>query len=267
MTILGYLSYLIKKTNGNLDSETLWLLGRYVADGWFCDKRKKDCPSHTKYTCISIGNAKIQEFENHIKTYKYSTDTRIGCTTYKFGVDFTDIIIKYGFNKGAINKNIPMAILQLPKQKLKTFLDGYMSGDGCNIKNTDIYQATTVSRELAESLVLAIQKVYRVGCRIYHTKRSKKYIIENRIVNQSDTYMIRYNLGLKHPSYLIENGCIWYPIKKNNRYKKNKKQYIILLFKIITHIPQTIVMYSIVKIFLWQGNKLAEIKTVAQEVV
>ena len=113
-----------------------------------------------------------------------------------------------------MNKTIPLEILQLPKHKLKIFLDGYMSGDGCNIKHTSIYQATTISRELAESLVLVIQKVYNVGCRIYYTKRPKKCIIEGREVNQNDTYMVRFNLNLKKPLYLVDNNCIWYPIKK-----------------------------------------------------
>ena len=120
----------------------------------------------------------------------------------------------YGFNKGALNKNIPLGILQLPKHKLKVFLDGYMSGDGCNIKHSSIYQATTISRELAESLVLAVQKVYGIGCRIYYTKRPKTTIIEDREVNQSDTYMIRFDINPKNPRYLVDDGCVWYPIKK-----------------------------------------------------
>ena len=205
-----------KETEFNtLSNETLWLLGRYVADGCYYDKPRKDRPSSTKYTTISVGNNKIQDFENHVKTYKYYIDdSRKGCKNYRFGVELTNIIINYGFNKGSINKNIPFKILQLPKDKLKIFLDGYMSGDGCKIKNTSIYQATTISRELAESLVLAIQKVYHIGCRIYHTKRPKKYMIENRTVNQNDTYMIRFDLNPKKSLYLIDTNCIWYPIKK-----------------------------------------------------
>ena len=199
----------------NLDDETLWLLGRYVADGCYYNKPREDRPSNIKYTSIYVGNNKKLDFENHIKSYKYNNvDERNGCTSYRFGVDFTNIVIKYNVGSGAINKKIPMEILQLSKQKLHIFLDGYMSGDGCNIKNTTIYQATTISRELAESLLLAIQKVYNIGCRIYYTKRPKKYIIENRVVNQNDTYMVRFDLKPKRPLYKVENNCIWYPIKK-----------------------------------------------------
>ena len=129
------------------------------------------------------------------------------------------------FGIGAINKIIPQEILQLPKEKLKVFLDGYMSGDGCNIKDSTIYQATTISRSLAESLVLAIQKVYRVGCRIYFTERPKKCIIKGREVNQNDTYMVRFDLSPQKPRYVVDTNCIWYPIKKIIDLKEERTIY------------------------------------------
>lgn len=129
------------------------------------------------------------------------------------------------FGIGAINKVIPQEILQLPKEKLKIFLDGYMSGDGCNIKDSTIYQATTISRSLAESLVLAIQKVYRVGCRIYLTERPKKHIIEGREVNQNNTYMVRFDLSPQKPRYVVDTNCIWYPIKKIIDLKEERTIY------------------------------------------
>ena len=198
-----------------MSDETLWLLGRYVADGWYRNSPRKDRPSNHKCTYFAVGTKKIQDFEKHIKTYEYSIcDITTGCRKYKFGVGFTNIVINSGFNKGALNKNIPLGILQLPKHKLKVFLDGYMSGDGYNPKNSSTYVATTVSRELAESLVLAIQKVYNVGCEIHFLKRPKKHNIEGRLVNQNGVYTIKFNLTPKKSSYLVDKTCIWYPIKK-----------------------------------------------------
>lgn len=210
----------------NLDDETLWLLGRYVADGYYYNKPRKDRPSNLRYTNICVGNTKRKDFENHIKSYSFKLDDNYkGCAKYRFGVKLTDLILKIDFGKGALNKRIPMKILQLPRNKLKIFLDGYMAGDGSQYKTTSKYQAATVSRELAESLVLVVQKVYNVGCAIYHIKRPRKHMIENRVVNQNDTYMIRYNLASTRKHYIVDNNCIWYPIKKITNMNKQETIY------------------------------------------
>ena len=209
----------IESDYSKLDEETLWLLGRYVADGHI-DTITNKC------VILSIGKDKKSHFEN-IKTYHKTYLHTKSCyrVVFNSSSNIYKIISGGVFGISALNKKIPIEILQLPQEKLKIFLEGYMSGDGCNIKKTSVYQATTISRELAESLVLAIQKVYRVGCRIYYTKRPKKYIIEERVVNQNDTYMIRFDLNPRLPRYLVEDNCIWYPIKKIIDTKHTKTIY------------------------------------------
>jgi DNA (cytosine-5)-methyltransferase 3A len=71
-----------------------------------------------------------------------------------------------------------------------------MDGDGHIRKSktpkVNIYKRnTTVSEKLALTLSLAIQKCYN-GVSICHTPRKNKKIIENRIVNQKDTYEVTY---------------------------------------------------------------------------
>lgn len=209
----------IESDYSKLDEETLWLLGRYVADGHI-DTITNKC------VILSIGKDKKSHFEN-IKTYHKTYLHTKSCyrVVFNSSSNIYKIISGGVFGISALNKKIPIEILQLPQEKLKIFLEGYMSGDGCNIKKTSVYQATTISRELAESLVLAIQKVYKVGCRIYYTKRPKKYIIEERVVNQNDTYMIRFDLNPRLPRYLVEDNCIWYPIKKIIDTKHTKTIY------------------------------------------
>ena len=209
----------IKNDFYELDDEILWLLGRYVADGHIDTKTNK-C------VILSIGKDKIKDFAQ-IKTEYKQYLHHPSC--YRIIFNASSILYKLVssglFGTSALYKTIPLEILLLPKHKLKIFLDGYMSGDGCKIKNTTTYQATTISRELAESLVLAVQKVYKIGCRIYYTERPKKHNIEGRIVNQHDTYMIRFDLKPKKPLYLIDNNCIWYPIKNIKNINKQEIIY------------------------------------------
>ena len=194
-----------------ISDELLWLAGRYVADGHISEG-----------IVLSIGKSKIDDFKDvklHYRKYKNTQS----CYRIVFNKtsELYDIITRYNFGNHAINKTIPIEFLELPKEKLKVFLDGYMRGDGCTINENKISQATTMSRSLAETLVLAVQKVYNTGCRIYFTSRPDKYIIENREVNQHDTYMIRFMNYCEKQSYFVDEECIWYPIKKIEEYGKS----------------------------------------------
>lgn len=187
-----------------ISDELLWLLGRFVADGVISDSE----------VILSIGMDKISDFDRisiYHRIYKHTKS----CYRVVFNKtsELYHFVSKYNFGKGAINKNIPVEILELPKEKLKIFLDGYWSGDGCSIKDTVIRQATTISRKLALMLVLAVQKVYSTGCKVYFDKRPDRCEIEGCIVNQNDTYMVRFLTENLKSSFFVENDFVWYPIK------------------------------------------------------
>ena len=126
-------------------------------------------------------------------------------------MDLVNFIIDNGFGTKAETKTIPKFILDLPIDKLHSFINGYMSGDGCEIDGK--YQATTISKELAMSLCLAVEKVFRVGCRIYYDERPEYHEIQGRIVNQKDTYMIRFMKESQKQAWFIEDDIVWYPVK------------------------------------------------------
>lgn len=199
-----------------ISDELLWLLGRYVADGVI---------SNSEIT-LSIGMDKISDFDKisiYHRTYKHTKS----CYRVVFNKtsELYHFASKYNLGKGAINKNIPVEILELPKGKLKIFLDGYWSGDGCSIKDTVIRQATTISKKLALMLVLAVQKVYSTGCKIYFDKRPDKYEIEGRIVNQNDTYMVRFLTKNLKSSFFVEDDFVWYPIRSIKKEELKKVIY------------------------------------------
>ena len=199
-----------------ISDELLWLLGRYVADGVI---------SNSEIT-LSIGMDKISDFDKisiYHRTYKHTKS----CYRVVFNKtsELHHFVSKYNLGKGAINKNIPVEILELPKGKLKIFLDGYWSGDGCSIKDTVIRQATTISKKLALMLVLAVQKVYSTGCKIYFDKRPDKYEIEGRIVNQNDTYMVRFLTKNLKSSFFVEDDFVWYPIRNIKKEELKKVIY------------------------------------------
>lgn len=199
----------------NLSDEDCWILGRYIADGHIRKEKRNERENSYYYQCIlSIGNDKVEKLKNIVKTRHYSCYKHTESThrVVFSSMELVNFIIEHNFGIGAENKYIPNFILNLPVNKLRWFLNGYMDGDGCEING--VYQATTISKQLAMSLSLVVQKVYRVGCCIYHYKRPDTYVIEGRAVKQKDTYMIRFRTNDYKHSWFIESDIIWYPIKE-----------------------------------------------------
>ena len=198
----------------NLSNEDCWILGRYVADGHVRKDKRKDRVESYQYQCIlSIGNNKVDELKKNVKNRHYSCYPH-GDSVHRVvfsSMDLVNFIIDNGFGTKAETKTIPKFILDLPIDKLRSFIDGYMSGDGCEIDGK--YQATTISKELAMSLCLAVEKVFRVGCRIYYDERPEHYEIQGRVVNQKDTYMIRFMKESQKQAWFIEDDIVWYPVK------------------------------------------------------
>jgi site-specific DNA-cytosine methylase/intein/homing endonuclease len=218
-----------EKNPFNLDEEECWLLGRYIADGHIRhDKRKNRINSYQYGVVYSIGNKKIDDFKNHLNKYHASIYPHTN-SCYRAVINsqkLVEFIEKMNFGKRALNKDIPMFVLNLPKILAKCFLDGYMSGDGCFINNS--YKATSISQNLIMKLQLLIAKVYGTSSNINFTIRNKTCVIEGRKVNQHNTYQIQFNKEVKkqNNSYVdLENNIVWYPIKEIEKLDKFETVY------------------------------------------
>lgn len=199
----------------NITEDEAFILGRYIADG----HTRKDYrisenrPNHRQWQLIlSIGKNKIDDFNSKCKI-KHSCYSHTQ-STYRC-VFSNKRLVELAENHcgvGAINKYISQTLLNLPINILNELINGYMSGDG-SIKD-DVYKASTISRELAMSLCLAVAKVYKVNTNIIFTKRPNKCIIEGRVVNQNDTYTIEFRKEWKKQSNAkLINDIIWLPLK------------------------------------------------------
>lgn len=182
-----------------------WLIGRYIAAGWFrnnggiiigCGKKKF---VEMKEKCDSIGlNYNILEERTVIKFY--------------YQLKELELFVQ-SFGKYAYGKKIPSFVMDLPVDLLNSFLNGYMSGDGCFTNGR--FKATSVSRELIYGLAQCIAKVYKQPYSIYKTERPKTTVIEGRTVNQKDTYELCFKKE-KRPQdkAFYEDGFIWFPVTK-----------------------------------------------------
>ena len=204
----------------NFTENELWLIGRYVADGYLRDYQRKDKNSRAKGIIFCIGNSKKAEFEKHLN--KKPAEELKGCCKYYY---YDEKLFKAcsDCGRGAENKIVPFYILNLPGKLLKCFLDGYMSGDGCFTNG--YYKISTVSRRLVLSLAQVINKVYNVPYSIYHTPKAGKHIIEGREVSQHDVYELRFDVTAhKQDHGKVIDGDLWMPVK--NIAKTDKKETV-----------------------------------------
>ena len=209
----------IEENKYNLTDEEVWLIGRYVADGYLQNyKRKGRINSYAQRTVFCIGKAKEEIFKNHINNIKmYISHERTAVKFITLDKRLYSLCEKCG--RHAESKTIPDFIKYLPKDKLEIFLDGYMSGDGCYYKNADFYRATSVSKTLIFDLAECINKLYETTYSIFFTKRPKTTKIEERVVNQKDTWTIQFKKDTrKQDNGRFVDNMLWMPVKEIKHY-------------------------------------------------
>lgn len=182
-----------------------WLIGRYIADGWF---------RNNGGIIIGCGKKKFVEMKEKCDSIGLDYNILEERTVIKFYYQLKELeLFVQSFGKYAYGKKIPSFVMDLPVDLLNSFLNGYMSGDGCFTNGR--FKATSVSRELIYGLAQCIAKVYKQPYSIYKTERPKTTVIEGRTVNQKDTYELCFKKE-KRPQdkAFYEDGFIWFPVTK-----------------------------------------------------
>lgn len=195
------------RLNNLMDNKDFWwIIGRYIADGWV---------RNDGGIVICCGYNKVGQIDKHLELCGLHYTTSDERTVRKYHIRLSELkefVKQFGYK--AYGKYIPSFVLDMPIDLLESFLTGYMSGDGSYIESKSIYKATTVSRELVYGLGQIVAKVYHRPFAIYYNKRPKTCVIEGRVCNQRDTYMIVYKKNNdKQDHAFYEDGYIWFPIK------------------------------------------------------
>lgn len=199
-------------SNDNLFWE---LIGIYVGDGWVNKKAIFICGNEAK------SNRLVNLLKKMGISYSVYQDSK-HCWRFRIVDESLLSFVERNIGTGCKNKRIPYNIIALPKTQLECFLNGYISADGCKIKEK--FQITTTNKNMAYSFSLIINKLYKRACAIYEVKVKDKKTIEGRVVNQSNWYQLRFKKkDSKYDKAFYENGFIWYPFKK---YTKAEKEHV-----------------------------------------
>lgn len=200
----------------DLTSEECYIIGRYVADGHLRNEKRKGRKDSYQYQLIlSVGKDKLQEFlgnisENHYTCFLHSQSVYRCVFSSKRLVEIAKL-----FGRGALNKEIPEFVFDLPNDLIGKFIEGYMSGDGFYDKNKNQYFASTISYKLALGMQRLIGSYYSTNVGISYDKNDRVSIIDGReIKGNYPLYTICFKKGLKKQSIAhIQNGIIWTNVK------------------------------------------------------
>ena len=215
-----------------------WLMGRYLGDGWQrYDGGIVICSADTKTKKIEDVRNIIERLGINYCEAKERTVTKFFISKQEYG----EFCKQFGL--GAINKYIPQKVLNLPINLLKSFIDGYISADGCFTKGQ--FQASSISQKLVYTLAQAIHKVYKTHCSVSVYKRNPTCIIEGRTVNQHDSYNISFKKERKKQDKgFYEDGYIWTPVNSIIEVEFNDYVYNMEVEEDNSYIVQNIIVHN-----------------------
>lgn len=163
-----------------IPDKTLWLMGRYVADGHMRSSRWT--PGKFEEMVISVGYHKRDSFLAMVdrKVTLHPGRTAIKATFY--GHDAIRDFAQFG--RSAHTKVLPGWVLKLPADQAAYFLEGYVSGDGYRHARGRI-DTSSVSRVLSLGISVLMQRVYKKCPSLRHQEPRKQHRIEGRLVNNA----------------------------------------------------------------------------------
>lgn len=184
-----------------------YMIGYYLGDGWL------SCNSYD--IILACNDIKLEKLKRHLiqEKWKYTYHNNGTCYRFRFAnKNIYDFILKY-VGTGSFEKRICGEILSLPKEQLKSLIEGYIDSDGC--RNNKYIQFSSVNRELIYGISCIINKIYHRPTSISKNIVPSTKVIEGRTVNQHDWYLLRFKeQDDKQDKAFYEDGYIWYPFTK-----------------------------------------------------
>ena len=238
------------KLSEKFHKQAFWkMVGRFIGDGWINEyvyKIKNGNLREVKRVIICCSHEEKEEMQKIIDDAGFSYSVSKKRTTYEFQISNLELATYLSaFGKGAANKHLTEDVLNLSCDLLKAFLIGYMSADGCYLKDKDIFQFTTTSKQLAYGITSCWNKVYKIHTSVTLCKRASKYKIEDRIVNQKNNYIVRCPLAHKKQDHAFyEDGYIWSPFREVKYNEKMQNVYDIEVEDDHSYIVNNIIVHN-----------------------
>lgn len=150
--------------------------------------------------------------------------------------EWNEISTMFDFGKDGYTREIPNEILNLPVSLLEKFLDGYYEVAGSYDEKMDTYSTVIKSTNLFLTLKAAIQKVYKVGCRLSSYEE---------LINGTITCTVSFSKAKnKYLHYYVKDDYILYPVSSVKSKKIKKTVYNIEVEEDHTYSVQFNICYN-----------------------
>ena len=201
----------------NVDERLMWLVGRYLADGWL---RLSDDRAELTLAC---GDAKIDALRKHLAVWPRAGERsqsdelawheRRERTAWQVSTNHRALVtwLRDHFGCGAANKRMPAWVYGLSESMRRALLEGYVSGDGW--QSNGLFEVTSVSRALAFGIKTLLATL-GVSANVFESRAPS--VIEGRTVNVRPSLRVRWRerVDAKHQQTLRDGGIEWAPIRE-----------------------------------------------------
>lgn len=212
-----------------INEDLMYVLGRYLGDGWLRDGQRPNRPAGQTWGQIFIcANHKKADFleEQMRKVFDgnsamYRIKER---TVEKIRVSNTALCkwIKKNFGQKATGKTIPSWVFCMSESMRTALLQGYLDSDGYHVKENS-WKITTVSKKLAHSVRL-LGETLGYSTTVYAVDVEKTKMIEGRLVQQNTQYVA--SLSNEKRKTGIKDGIhTWYKCRSVEPYSEEQKVY------------------------------------------
>lgn len=239
-----------KKQNDppEITPELMYVIGRWLADGWVIDGQRPGRPKGQTFGQIYIcaNSEKADKLEEAVRSVLRQGGKL--CRTHERTVDKIKINnqalckwLKNNFGSKAAGKEIPAWAFCMPKEHRESLVNGYFDGDGYVVKD-GVWKATTVSKKLAHGIRLLCETL-GYSCSVYYYETPTTTEIEGRTVSQKPQYQVR--VSKKERTNCIKyDGFNWYKCSSVEPYSGNQTVYNITVDKDHSYIVEGFVVHN-----------------------
>ena len=225
-----------------------YFVGRWLGDGWVRDGQRPDRPIGQKHGTIFLCDSLDKESELCSIVSRISEKYSVCREKTAVKVKFSSIILckwlTSNFGKYAIGKKMPGWVFGMRESYRLALLKGLIESDGHTISD-GIYKITTCSKNLAESIRL-LGETLNYSTTVRKTSVAKTKIIEGRLVNQHDYYVVQLSKITENRvrTHLHDDLHGWYRVRKIIKTNEIKTVYNISIEDDESYIADGIVVHN-----------------------
>lgn len=221
-----------------IDSAFMWLVGRYLADGW---SRLNDKHAELVICCGPRKEIRTEDSLSHtcLRFTKRRTKTE-----FQFTLSDKTIVkwLRTNFGHLAQNKFVPAWALGMEKDLRLSLLRGYLSGDGYTSGNK--VECSTVSKRLALGISSLVSSLGFSPTMYFNPANTTK--IEGRDVSVRPIYMIRWRetTAKEHRQTKRDDRHEWSPIRWTRQHGTVRTVYNITVADDESYVADGVVVHN-----------------------